>query len=165
MGFDSRSLERLRQLGRTLPKPLPPPEPAAPARSTATPATDRRHRVETETDPDALFRELMRVSPDGNVPPHLLDRLRDAEATRRLQRRAQRLSSADPRLPANPPTTSGSAAAVSPSRQGAGRPLSAVPSRGRGRDGRNSRGAFASADEEELYSAFQQLLLEEDDPA
>ncbi|NDG75626.1 MAG: hypothetical protein EBX49_09900, partial [Synechococcaceae bacterium WB8_1B_136] len=69
MSFDARSLERLQQLGRSLPKPLPKPD-AAPA---PPPASQKRHRVETETDPEALFRELMQVSPDGSVPPHLLD--------------------------------------------------------------------------------------------
>lgn len=74
MGLDPRSRERLEQLGRQLPKPLPlPVEPPAPA----------RHRLETETDPQALFRELMQASPDGRVPPHLLDRLRQLEAGKR----------------------------------------------------------------------------------
>ena len=76
MSFDARSLERLQQLGRTLPQPLPKPAAAA----APPPATAKRHRVETETDPQALFRELMQVSPDGTVPPHLMDRLRQAEA-------------------------------------------------------------------------------------
>ena len=79
MSFDARSLERLQQLGRSLPKPLPKPEapPAAEA-----PASQKRHRVETETDPQALFRELMLVSPDGTVPPHLMERLRELESRR-----------------------------------------------------------------------------------
>lgn len=76
MSFDARSLERLKQLGRSLPQPLPRPEPAPAAPA----ASERRHRVETETDPEALFRELMQVSPDGSVPPHLMERLRQAEA-------------------------------------------------------------------------------------
>jgi DNA polymerase V len=80
MSFDARSLERLKQLGRTLPQPLAAPEPPGPgAPSGDAKSAERRHRVETETDPAALFRELMKVSPDGEVPPHLLDRLRQAE--------------------------------------------------------------------------------------
>ena len=39
--------------------------------------------METEEDPEALFRELMKISPDGSVPPHLLERLRDLEQSRR----------------------------------------------------------------------------------
>ncbi len=76
MAFDPRSLERLKELGRTLPKPLPA---SAPSSQEPKRASEQRHRVETETDPDALFRELMTVSTDGTVPPHLLDRLRQSE--------------------------------------------------------------------------------------
>ena len=60
MSFDSRSLDRLRELGRSLPKRLPEPEPAVTPK-----ARQVRHKVETEQDPDVLFRELMQVSPDG----------------------------------------------------------------------------------------------------
>ena len=77
MSFDSHSLERLRELGRQLPKPLPCPDVNI---SENPPANKRRHRVETEDDPQALFKELMQVSPDGNVPPHLMARLREIEA-------------------------------------------------------------------------------------
>jgi hypothetical protein len=42
--------------------------------------------VETEQDPRQLFRELMQVSPDGTVPPHLLERLRRLETPRRSPR-------------------------------------------------------------------------------
>jgi hypothetical protein len=35
--------------------------------------------VEIEDDPQALFRELMQVSQDGTVPPHLMARLKEAE--------------------------------------------------------------------------------------
>ena len=76
MAFDPRSLERLKELGRTLPKPLPA---SAPPSQVPKRASEQRHRVETETDPDALFRELITVSPDGTVPPHLLERLRQSE--------------------------------------------------------------------------------------
>ncbi len=75
MAFDPRSLERLQELGRTLPKPLPAATPAKEPKR----ASEQRHRVETETDPEVLFRELITVSADGTVPPHLLDRLRQAE--------------------------------------------------------------------------------------
>jgi hypothetical protein len=76
MAFDPHSLERLKELGRTLPKPLPAVSPPSPEPKRA---SEQRHRVETETDPEALFRELMTVSTDGSVPPHLLDRLRQSE--------------------------------------------------------------------------------------
>jgi hypothetical protein len=136
MSFDARSLERLQQLGRSLPKPLPKPEapPAAEA-----PASQKRHRVETETDPQALFRELMQVSPDGSVPPHLLDRLRQAEADQQRARQAMQ-SQAIPQGQGLQPR--GASNELRPNRQ---------------------RRAPASNEELELYTAFQQLLLEGDE--
>ena len=38
------------------------------------------HPVETETNPEQLFRELMEISSDGNVPAHLLERLKKLES-------------------------------------------------------------------------------------
>lgn len=76
MSSGARSLLRLRKLGRKLPKPLRATQPAVGA---APRASEKRHKVETETDPEALFHELMQVSPDGTVPPHLIDRLRQVE--------------------------------------------------------------------------------------
>ncbi|MFM7086744.1 MAG: hypothetical protein ACKOXO_07130 [Cyanobium sp.] len=92
MPLDPRSRERLAALGRSLPQPLPTPEP--PPRSKAA-AEAPRHAVETEEDPEQLFRELMAASPDGRVPPHLLDRLRQLEKGRQQQRPAA--STAAPR--------------------------------------------------------------------
>jgi hypothetical protein len=136
MSFDARSLERLQQLGRSLPKPLPKPEapPAAEA-----PASQKRHRVETETDPQALFRELMQVSPDGSVPPHLLDRLRQAEADQQRARQAEQRQSTPQGQGLQP---RGASNELRPNRQ---------------------RRAPASSEELELYTAFQQLLLEGDE--
>ena len=66
MSFDSHSLDRLRELGRQLPQRLPDPEPQGVVKP-----SQRRHKVETEQDPEVLFRELMKVSEDGSVPEHL----------------------------------------------------------------------------------------------
>ena len=79
MSFDPRSLERLQELGRQLPKPLEHPSPQPQAKP------QRQHRVETEEDPEELFRQLMQVSPDGTVPEHLMARLRQLEAQRKRQ--------------------------------------------------------------------------------
>ena len=136
MSFDARSLERLQQLGRSLPKPLPKPE--APAAAEA-PASQKRHRVETETDPQALFRELMQVSPDGSVPPHVLDRLRQAEADQQRARQAMQRQATPQGQGLQPRGTSNE---LRPNRQ---------------------RRAPASNEELELYTAFQQLLLEGDE--
>ncbi len=73
MTLDPRSRERLEALGRQLPQPLPAPSPK-PSPTTA------RHPVETERNPERLFQELMAASPDGSVPPHLLERLKQLEA-------------------------------------------------------------------------------------
>ena len=148
MSFDARSLERLQALGRQLPQPLPqPPAPAADP-----PASARRHRVETETDPQALFRELMQVSADGTVPPHLMERLRQAETDQReraareqRQAQAQRLQQRQP-LRQSP----------KPGARPQGQQTSPLQRRG---------ASNAPLDEAslELYSAFQQLLLEGDE--
>ena len=79
MSFDSRSLERLQELGRQLPKRLEPPSPQPQTKP------QRQHRVETEEDPEELFRQLMQVSPDGTIPEHLMARLRQLEAQRKRQ--------------------------------------------------------------------------------
>jgi hypothetical protein len=150
MSFDARSLERLQALGRQLPQPLP--QPAAPAAEP--PASARRHRVETETDPQALFRELMQVSADGSVPPHLMERLRQAEADQRereareqRQRLAQRQLQRQPQSQSQTPNPRTRRPGQSPS------PLQ-----------RRSTGAAPIDDASlEMYSAFQQLLLEGDE--
>jgi hypothetical protein len=79
MSFDARSRERLQALGRSLPQKLPPPAPRPAAGVETTPEPRQRHRVESEQDPVALFHALIEASPDGSVPPHLLERLRSLE--------------------------------------------------------------------------------------
>ena len=137
MSFDARSRERLEALGRRLPQPLPTPTPPQLA---TTPATEKRHRVEVEENPETLFRELMQVSPDGTVPPHLMERLRQLEARRQA-----------------------------PSPEAARATPSPLPSTGRSRPtGANTVGradARTAAEHGDLYTAFQQLLLEDDEDA
>ena len=41
--------------------------------------------METEEDPEELFRQLMQVSPDGTVPEHLMARLRQLEVQRKRE--------------------------------------------------------------------------------
>ena len=139
MSFDARSRERLEALGRRLPQPLPtPPQQDAPK------ATEKRHRVEVEENPEALFRELMQVSPDGTVPPHLMERLRELEA-----RRQDTPAAAGRSTPAAIPA--------------------AASATGRNRrTGANTVGRAdprTAADHGDLYTAFQQLLLEDDEDA
>jgi hypothetical protein len=143
MSFDPRSLERLRELGRQLPQKLP--DPAGNADATTTPKTGpKRHRVETEQDPDALFRELMTVSEDGTVPEHLMARLKQLEA-RRQPPQTNPLESPI-RSSELPPPPSGSS--------------------GKGKTTRPRRPSVTPGSEEEsLYVAFGQLLLEDDEDA
>jgi hypothetical protein len=149
MSFDARSLERLKQLGRSLPQPLPKPVPER------QPAAAKLHRLETEQDPEALFRELMRASADGSVPPHLMQRLRQLEQERlaRQQAVAQRPISGESMARSSPAATgkaSGSAAAGS------------AKAGSKGASGLGQPDPRTAAEHGELYVAFQQLLLEAD---
>ncbi len=162
MGFDARSLERLKQLGRSLPEPLPPPATPGPnAPPVDSSASDRRHRVETETDPDTLFRELIKVSSDGTVPPHLLDRLRQAEDEKRLRRKLESGSDrSNHRVNSSGSSDRGELnASAAPDR--AGRPSQRIRQGGI-RPGAKRRNS-SNPQEDRLYTEFQQLLLEDDD--
>jgi len=79
MTFDSHSLERLKQLGRKLPKEISKSQ-SNESKNKKETNKQKLHPVEIETNPEQLFRELMEISPDGNVPPHLLERLKKLES-------------------------------------------------------------------------------------
>ncbi len=76
MNFDSRSLERLKQLGRELPQPITTPQKECNLKNKI---ESKRHPIETEQDPSILFKELVKASKDGKIPKHLIDRLREVE--------------------------------------------------------------------------------------
>ena len=78
MTFDSHSLERLKELGRKLPKEISKPNPNE-FKNQKESKKQKLHPVEIEKNPEQLFRELMEISPDGNVPTHLLERLKKLE--------------------------------------------------------------------------------------
>ena len=140
MSFDPRSLKRLKELGRSLPEPIAPPQ-----QPTDRPlkATEKRHRIETEDNPERLFQELMKASSDGTVPEHLMARLKDAERHIATQNK----------MKANAQTLLSS------------QTLSRQPLRGgQGKTTRPTRPNVAAGSEEEsLYVAFGQLLLEDDE--
>jgi hypothetical protein len=140
MSFDPRSLERLKELGRSLPEPIAPPQQPTDRHLKA---TEKRHRIETEDNPERLFQELMKASSDGTVPEHLMARLKDAERHIATQNK----------MKANAQTL--------PSSQ----TLSRQPLRGgQGKTTRPTRPNVAAGSEEEsLYVAFGQLLLEDDE--
>jgi hypothetical protein len=98
--------------------------------------------VELERDPEQLFRELMEVSPDGTVPPHLMERLRGLEASRSAQQASAR------RAPAGQ--------SASPARQPAQRS-------GPGRSTPPRADPSLAAEHADLYTAFHSLLLEDED--
>ena len=79
MTFDSHSIERLKELGRKLPKELSKPQ-SNELKNQKEEKYQKLHPVETETNPEQLFRELMEISPDGTVPNHLLERLKKIES-------------------------------------------------------------------------------------
>lgn len=133
MAFDARSRERLEQLGRQLPQPLPRPDAGSAPATPPTGQSGRSHRLETETDPQALFRELMQASPDGTVPPHLLQRLRELEQQK--------------------PPPNGQTPFTGPASASGSKRVSAPSARDRGRTGQ---------DQDPLYVSFEQMLLEDE---
>ena len=140
MSFDPRSLDRLRELGRQLPKPLPEPDvPVTPK------ARQVRHKVETEQNPEKLFRELMQVSEDGTVPEHLMARLKMLEVERSSSAKAAVVDAFQVDSQLSPPP---------------------VNQAGKGKSTRPNRPDVAPGSEEEsLYIAFGQMfheMLEED---
>ena len=123
MSFDPHSLERLRELGRQLPKEIIKAKPSEP--NDLIPHKNKNlHPVEIEENPEQLFRELMDISHDGSVPDHLIDRLKKLES--------QKLEFDS----SNPEETD-----------------LAPPSREKKRSNNDSLN---------LYTAFNQLLLEDD---
>ena len=115
------------------------PEPKPPA---AAKASQVRHRVETEKNPEELFRELMKASQDGTVPEHLMDRLKQLEAQRK---------------------PSGQSSSFNSSNEV---PDLAAPTRSQAGPGKNTKPKRPKVDpgseEESLYVAFGQLLLEDE---
>ena len=144
MSFDSKSLERLRDLGRKLPEKLPEPEPIQ--RRSTVKNEPKLHRVETEQDPEALFHELMTVSQDGTVPDHLMARLKDIET--------KRTSKTKPGLRSEGSSTDAVTAPQSIRERGGNAGKTTRPTR---------RSVSPGSEEERLYVAFGQLLLEDDE--
>ena len=79
MTFHNHSIERLKELGRKLPKEISKSHQKN-KRKTEEVNYPNLHPVEIETNPEQLFRELMEISEDGSVPPHLLERLKELES-------------------------------------------------------------------------------------
>ena len=76
MTLDSESIQRLKELGRKLPKKI---ETSNGPLNSKPIEKQKKHKIETEENPDALFHSLMEVSPDGSIPSHLINRLKQLE--------------------------------------------------------------------------------------
>lgn len=185
MTFDARSKERLEALGRSLPQKLPLPEPPKTARAAnplpasqgqgptgprptgtgptgpepqrpaikGSPGEAARHRLEREQDPAALFRALVTASPDGTVPPHLLDRLRELETSHQPP-----IATATPETSAALNRLSGKAIAKTTP----GTPLEGSKGNTAAGNRRTSRKPGRATEDQDLYTAFAQLLLEDE---
>jgi len=159
MSFDSRSRERLEALGRTLPQKLPTPQQAKPPVEPS-PAAGR-HRLETEQDPEVLFRELIKASADGSVPSHLLERLRELESSRPQEPWGQ---SRDARLAASglaAERLASSARSREPVGSSAGK-AGRSPRRGQAAQAIPPRRPGIDAEQRALYSNFEELLRDAD---
>jgi hypothetical protein len=162
MALDPRSKERLEALGRTLPQKLPRPESGAAAAQEASRTGTRgaeargggaRHPLERAQDPAELFRALISASPDGSVPPHLLDQLRDLEAVR-----------ARTSAPAAPGQATPAAQAPGAQAPGTGPKRAGGRAQRQGGGGGGKAGRFGGKSDQDqaLYTAFAQLLLEDE---
>ena len=90
MTFNPENLNKLRELARQLPKKLPTPK-TSPNSNTK----NKLHKVETEEDPEKLFKALIDISPNGTVPPHLIERLKSLETTVSKVKSSQRQSTSN----------------------------------------------------------------------
>ena len=76
MSFNSKNLEKLKAYGKTLSSSSTRSKGSSnKAKNTNT----KLHPIETEEDPKELFKELMKASPNGEVPLHFIKRLRELE--------------------------------------------------------------------------------------
>jgi hypothetical protein len=146
---------------RELPQRLPPGARRPPAEAP-------RHPLERAQDPADLFRALISASADGTVPPHLLDRLRELEGSRRPDStgasESLRVSGQGANWGASAPSAS--------DRRLAPIPLGAPAPRAPGKGGkgaaavgrrRGTRNPGQAGEDQDLYTAFAQLLLEDDE--
>ena len=78
MSFNSKSRDYLNKLSKQLSKEDDQP---TQIKKNAKKIGHKLHPIETEEDPERLFQELMKSSPDGTVPKHLMDRLKSIERT------------------------------------------------------------------------------------
>ncbi len=83
MNLDPHSLKRLQEIRRELPEKLSKLDSLS---TKEVRPNNKIHAIETEEDPSTLFKELMQASPDGNVPKHMIVRLKEIEKKSLCQR-------------------------------------------------------------------------------
>ncbi len=76
MSFDSKNLKKLDDLGKKLSITS---QPIIESSNLEKRSSSKLHPVETEKDPQKLFKELVKASPNGEVPSHLIKRLKELE--------------------------------------------------------------------------------------
>ena len=74
MTLNSKNLEKLKAYGKKLSSSTPS---QSVSQSKSKRVSNTLHPIETEEDPSKLFKELIKASPNGEVPPHLLKRLKE----------------------------------------------------------------------------------------
>ena len=81
MNFNSKSRDYLNKLSKQLGKEDSQTNQFKEKKKKKKTIAHKLHPIETEEDPERLFQELMKASPDGTVPKHLMDRLKSIERT------------------------------------------------------------------------------------
>ncbi len=77
MSFDSNSLKRLQELRPKLPKNIDLQNNSSKSKQRE---NSNLHIIETEENPQKLFKELIKASTNGEIPTHLINRLKALEA-------------------------------------------------------------------------------------
>ena len=78
MNFHKKDIERLRSLRRELPQKIP-QNPVNNSQNERIQNGNKNKEPKVEKTPEDLFRELIEISPDGNIPKHLILELKKAE--------------------------------------------------------------------------------------
>tara|TARA_Y100001968_G_scaffold333713_2_gene398621 strand:- start:608 stop:1000 length:393 start_codon:yes stop_codon:yes gene_type:complete len=76
MVLNSENIDRLNKIRRQLPKTI---EAAEESGAQNFNEKKKKHKIETEDNPEILFHALMDASCDGSIPSHLINRLQQLE--------------------------------------------------------------------------------------
>ncbi len=76
MALDAENVKRLQELNQRL---VAPSNVSNIQNQQTNSRKQNLHPIETEENPQQLFKELMQASPDGGVPTHLIKRLKELE--------------------------------------------------------------------------------------